>query len=217
MVHPLLMTTRRAAGRACMVGVTVVLGLTACSGGQGGEDPVLAADREFLAGILAEARAADASNEQIAILEEAAESGVLGPDDLAGLFGPFDDCVAAVGASIRFDGEMEIAPGLTLPNYVIHFPEGTLTDDNFEAVDQYVLDCEFRNIGYIWKALQLRPSVIELQDAEMLAHRDEIAECVGEQGYPVDADATVGELVDAIMNVRVETGVVCYDPSRGIP
>jgi hypothetical protein len=205
------MSARRAAGRAYVAGIAAVLTLAACSAGPPSEDPTLAADREFFTGILAEARAADADDEQIAILEVAAETGALSPADLAGLFEPFDDCVATVGAYVYFDGVREIAPGVTLPKYIIHFPEGTLTDENFEEVDQIVLDCEFQYIGYIWKALQLRPSVIELQDAEMLAHRDEIAACVGEQGYPVDADATVGELVNAIMNVRVDTGVVCYD------
>lgn len=209
--------TRNMRGRFVAVGLILIL-LGACSTTPPEpEDLGLAANREFFAAMLEQAEDYGASEGQIQALAHAAETGALTIVDFEHLFGPLFDCFDSIGGEGVFIGVITLAEGMTIPQYAVAFPEELdgsevlFGSDEFETFTALVEECENRHLAFVWMAVQLQPTVVELKDAELLSRREEIRECVGKSGYAVDPDASIDELIDAIATARHETGVICYE------
>jgi len=171
-----------------------------------------AADLAFFGDILAEAQAGGADAAQLEVLSAAAQGGSIELGSMAPLFSEFFDCISRAGGRGEFYGTLDLASGVSVPSYRVQVPHSAANDDALaEAFNVALLDCEAKSIAFVWKAIQLQPTTIELKNADIEAHSDEIRECLANLGIDLDDNATADELGVAVVEATAETGTRCYD------
>lgn len=142
---------------------------------------------------LAQARIAEASPEQIAVLESAVDAGEISYRQLAELTEHTISCLEDAGVSVIREPDLEPAPGFRVPAYGHGEPlavaDACINHNSFFAAMAY--------IG--------QPSYIELRDAALEAERPAVLACLRENGVEIDDDATLDEIRQGAQEVLSET------------
>lgn len=201
------MRHRRRLARFTLI-VGMALALAACSATAATES-LLARDKVYFAQVAEQAQANGASATQIAVLAEAARDGVLEPEAVTQLLGPYFDCLESFGARGEIDGTIEVGPGVHIPDFVVVFPEDVQTAADVERVAPLHIACEEEHMAYAWRALQSSPSAVEAWDRDFERRRPAILECIRNSGAAIDDSATIDELVAAATDVLASTGARC--------
>lgn len=183
------------------VGLMAMVLCTACSTGgalESDTDPLTFA--EAVAGTIADAKAGQASDEQLEILERAQANGILTFEDALSAILAEMDCVTSGGGTVEYY-EQRQSSGFVIPAYLV------LADDDagLEAINPVVSACTTRHSFWVNKLYQLQPSSQQVRDAYVEAAAPQMRECLEKHGYVIEPDAAAAELSALAIQVYVES------------
>jgi hypothetical protein len=194
---------RVAAGISLAIAATVAI--TGCkSSGPSAESP--SPDDAFTQLVemqIGEAKAANASDSQIAALEAARTAGVMTHEAAMNSFNEYVDCLDAAG--IRWELEPDSRGG--------DFPPIRMT---FYADDPAIADaCSITYYEFVDIVYQVQPAAQQAEADTLEAYRDEILHCLDEHGVEIDASTTNEELHAEVLALFF--GYVVDDPETMRP
>lgn len=182
-----------------------VLALVLCGGCTLGADSSTGSSTQSFADAVAttidDAKAGNAGDEQIAILEHAREEGVLTFEDALSAILAEMDCVTSGGGTVEYY-EQRQSSGFVIPAYLV------LADDDagLEAINPVVTSCNTRHSFWVNRLYQLQPSSLQVRDAFVEEAAPQMRACLEEHGYVIEPDATGAELSAIAIKVYVESG-----------
>lgn len=200
---------------AALALVAVATAASACSGNVQPTGSLQDRNREYFADLGNEARERGADAAQVAVLEEAAVSGSVTDDQVLSLYEPFFSCLDAVGAHGEIYGRVELAPGMSVPDYRVGIATDPTADatQQLEVADHLIQECTRQYVGFVWQALYLQPVAVDARNQALLNARGEIAECLEPLGTFLRGDEDAAELATAIVEAEAATGIRCFDVS----
>lgn len=133
--------------------------------------------------ILDEARAAGASDAQMAILEAVADTGVITESDYTGAVNASLQCFAEAGIDYQ-TSEIDVAGDIRL-SYAYAASDAT---------DPIASTCVSTNSSYVERLYALRPEASEKADRAFKAALPAIIACLNELDLDIDPEATVDEV-----------------------
>jgi len=180
-------------------------GGTASPSGGVGDDPTSFADQVKVA--IEQAEAGGASDDQLSILREAQDEGVLTFEQAHSAALATLDCYIEGGGSGRYYENVEDS-GLVVPMYMaLAKDDATLT-----RLEPLMDACGTREGFWVNKLYQLQPVSQETRDAYLRKQGPVIRACLEDHGYATDPSATPEELVQQAMKVDFDTNGAtnCY-------
>lgn|GEM_PF-3115023 len=196
--------------RAAVLACALSCLLGACSESSTPQDSMLELQKEYFSGTADAAENSGATRLQIDTLREAASTGELTPDMVTALYDPLFACLEAIGAEGQVEGTKRIAPGFSVPDYVISFDVEVL-DAGGAELDSQVRECQDKHVEFVWRALYLQPAAVEARADEMMIALPSIRECL--DGLGVDlADNPSPEQVQQAISEGAELGTRCFVP-----
>lgn len=185
--------------------VVVSASLTGCATEQTeSDDPVFT---ELIETAIEDAEAGGAGVQQLAILEDARESGEVTLEQMREATRATIECFLDAGLGAEYLEGTE-PHGLILPEYSV-WVEGEFSESDMRAMDQ----CDSENGFWVNMVYQVQPASDQLWFGYYDSKADEFRSCLEDSGYRTDPDATGVELVDQVGAVFSETGgeVDCWD------
>lgn len=140
------------------------------------------------------------SDEQIAALENAAQTDAMSYQEMSVLLADTFACFDDAGVAYRVDPDREIVPGFVVPQY-------SVSADSLDVADA----CQAAHSEYAFSAFQTQPVVIEAADQALESRRPQVLQCLRDQEVTVDDDATLEEL--RVMAWDVFMAVPDQDPA----
>lgn len=175
-------------GRLVLVSLALSLAGCATSSGDAPLTNAVGFD-SLITGIVEEARAAGASEEQMRLLQEAADRGIVSPEVMRQAITNLADCVTSVGLGFEW-GEETGPRSLPFMNYGISVPSGT----SEELMD----NCETLESRYVSAAYQLQPAMDTARRDLISDNLPDVIACLQSAGVEIDANATVDEVRPAV-------------------
>lgn len=159
------------------------------------DDPPAQADREFvhrLSQNIEDARAAGATDEQIAVLELASETGEVTFDAYNEAVDRALRCMRESGVEVHDFGTIDHL-GLRIRDYSV--PAEAEEADRREPLPGVpVHRCLAEHSFWVELAYQVQPKSLEAQEAHFEQYRPAIIDCLAEQGIEVDRDLSQEEM-----------------------
>lgn len=167
-------------------------------------DPVFV---ELIETAIEDAEAGGAGAQQLAVLEEARESGEVTLEQMRQATRATIECFVNAGLEAEYIESAE-PHGLLLPGYSV-WVEGEFS----ESHDRAMVRCDSENGFWVNMVYQVQPSNDQLWSDLYNENAGEFRSCLEEAGYETDPEATGAELVDQVGAVFSETGgeVDCWD------
>jgi len=184
--------------------------LTACTASPPSEGSPLQRQKDYFADMASAAESAGATRLQIDTLRKASQTGDLTPDMVTALYDPLFACLESVGAAGQIEGTKQIAPGFSVPDYVISFDADMLEAGGTE-LDAQVRGCQDKNVEFVWRALFLQPEAVEARADEMMTSLPSIRECLAGLGIELSDEPNIEE-VQAALGEGAEIGTHCFVP-----
>lgn len=188
--------TRPRAARVWRSALVVAVVAVAASGGCAADEPGGHVDPEFAALLddeLAGARAAGASEEQIAILEEARRTGEISFEVYNEAVDRALRCIRETGTN-PFDGGVIEHEGVQMRSYGV--PEDAEAAHQAEPRPGWTVhQCVAEHSFWVESAYQRQPSSVEAMEAYFDQYRDAIVACLTEHGVDVDPDGSREEIM----------------------
>jgi len=166
---------------------------------------VSASPTRYFEDLIARATVAGAGEQQMTALRAAADAGGVTYAQVDARMADFFECARDAGLRPERAEDRPIAPNVSAPDYYVEF--GGLPMEQGNDLTQA---CLTKTMDFAMEALHQQPSSIEAQEADTLAHLDEIAACTAAHGHPLTADATLDEIYAAQHEVFAEANVECY-------
>lgn len=195
------------APRVAGLAATVLL-VAASAACQSSPQPANEAESIFAGEIdvaLAEARDANASPEQIATLEEIADTLIVTYEQAKVAAVATVDCVLEAGGYGNYS-ESTLAPGVPLPGFGI----GSGTTDA-EGNDQVADRCIDQESMWVNMLYQTQPTVVAQVDAHRAAQLPEFIACVEDKGLEVPADADGDEVFKIALENLDSNTAPCFE------
>lgn len=148
--------------------------------------------------LLADARDASASVEQLRVLEEAVDAGSMSFEDLSSLVPAAIECIEAAGFVVDRQPPEEVFPGVLHPSYVVQSKVQSADTDEMMAERQMISACESRERSFADTFYLDQPSSVEAHNSALLAETEEIRECLAARHIVLPTDPSAGELVEAL-------------------
>lgn len=175
----------------------------ACAGkADRSEDPT-AADSEFVKRLgrdLVAAQEAGASEEQLAVLERARESGEVSFEEYSAAVGRALRCLREAGVAVQDHG-VDSHQGLEKRSYSVPIEAA----DRRTPLGYSVHRCVAEHSFWVERAYQLQPSSVEEKEAHFAEYRDAILDCLANNDIDVPdewAEASRADLNEAFRGDR---------------
>lgn len=157
--------------------------------------------------------AAEASEDQIAVLKAASETETLEFDAVSDLVEASLACIEDAGIGVVRKAPEELGPEYLIPSYSIHSTATGMSEAQADALSN---ECLTRHSYFAEGALQQAPQAIAARDERLRAHLPEIIECLNSNGVAATADETPDEIRAKVIDLIVKThesglDVQCYD------
>lgn len=161
---------------------------------------------EFIDTAIADAEAGGASEQQLAILEEAREVGEVTLEQMREATRAAIECFLGAGLLAEYSEET-LPHGVVLPGYSVG-----VVGDFSEAQDLAATRCDDENAFWVDKVYQGQPSSEALWADFLDSKAAEFRACLEAAGYETDPDATGSDLVHQTAEIYWETNleVDCY-------
>ena len=179
---------------------TVAVMLTACSSHEPVETDF---EAEFAAGLEAaieEARENNAAATQVLALEAARETGEVSIDVAREAAHETATCLTDLGWNASYE-ETTAADGMVLPSVSVTVPNDEPDRDPTAALDE----CERQHFYWLNQMYSTQPLARELAYAHIRERAHVVRPCLAENGFPVEVDASVDELISAHWDLLRET------------
>ncbi|MCB2411462.1 hypothetical protein LGT39_01195 [Demequina sp. TTPB684] len=184
-----------------MIGIAVLV-LSGCSSESLAKTEAKRDFADMIDGIIQEAEAGGAGDEQLAILRNAQAEGVVSIEDARAAARAMVQCVKDAGSD-AFVADQTMESGVVLPayNYLADTPEQAAIGDA----------CDAKEAFWVNGAYQMQPSSLALNDAYLDQQAPVVRSCLEREGYEVDADVSTHDLLRRAAQVKVDTqsGVDC--------
>lgn len=154
---------------------------------------------EFASSELADAQAAGASEEQLAILERAVATGAISFEDASAANDATIACLLDAGFTVNTQTSNDI-PGFPVPGFIAGRPT-TMTQDHADSV---LGACETRESIWVNMMYQTQPSADEAKWANFERVKPQFIACLEDAGLTVPADATNDELVQWALDLAFD-------------
>lgn len=166
--------------------------------------------------ILADAREAGASPEQLAVLELAVERGSMSFEDLASLQPAAIECIEAAGLRVLERPPEEVFPGVMRPTFLVESSHEHLSEEEMRAQWERISSCTTRHTAFADTFYVDQPSSVEAHDAALLDAAEEIRACLAERHVELAPGAKAGEIVGALAQDAEANGSLvdwtpCYE------
>lgn len=182
-----------------MLAIVVLVTLVACNGGTAEPSSASGAFSERVEKAITEAKASDASDAQIALLERARASGVLSVEDLRTAAHATVHCLQEQGIEASYFEDASQA-GVVRPNYRARVEERASSEELIQACDER----EFSWANYLY---YFQDSSVEQNEQYVQTRLPALHACLADSNHPMPADATVAELLaEAAIVVQETTG-----------
>lgn len=178
---------RLSAALACVV---LAAGATACTFNESDDAPT--EFEQALDDIVTRASEGEATTEQLAILEEAQDTGEIPFEAYRDAVDRGLDCLRATGAEVADHGTTE-RYGVPMRSYSVD-EETELAQPALVVPGVIVHTCMAEHSAWVELIYQGQPATIERQQAHWEQHREPVLACLREHGVEVDSDAPVDEL-----------------------
>lgn len=190
-----------------LVAIVVVATSVACSS----EKPPESADERFdraLAEFVQLAKEGEATPEQIAILEEAQQTGEVSFDVYSAAVDRALRCIRETGGQVDDRGAKE-RNGVPMRSYSV---EASAEAANpAEVAGMSVHRCLAEHSSWVEMVYQGQSSTVEAEDAHWEQFREPVVECLREQGIEIDVNAPIAEIRDVanLAYINGEAEVSC--------
>ncbi len=199
---------RRFTGVAAFLGTLVVAG---CSFGAGDGSGTVGGDTASFAeqvnAALESAVARGAGDDQLAILRDAQVTGEVTFDQARQAVLATIDCIEGGGGSASYY-ELSESSGLVVPSAILEAKD----PDGLTRMEPVLDECVSIESFWVNKVYQLQPDSQEVRDAYLEKQAPAIRECLEDNGYATDPEASPQELVMQSSQVSAETSnaIKCY-------
>lgn len=148
---------------------------------------------------IAEASAGGANTEQLALLEDARDSGEVSLETIRTANHAAIQCFLEAGLQAEYVDNTGGA-AVTIPGYNV-WKVGDLSASDDLAVER----CDLENVAWVTKVYQLQPSSKVAREEFLNRVAEEIRACLEAAGYQTDPQATGIELAQQAGPISVET------------
>jgi|GEM_PF-6585232 len=140
----------------------------------------------------------EASEKQLAALEEAARTGDMSFETVSELVEDAFACLEEVGIGyVRKDPE-RVGPSYLIPSYAVHGTAPGMTAEQAEALGN---ECLEKNSYYAEGAYQLAPRAVSARDDLIRAQLPQIVECLNDNGVAATEEETLDELTVKVIDL----------------
>lgn len=160
----------------------IALCAAGCSVGQGVTAPDTESSTAVFAEVLDEARAAHASDAQLAELDASVATGAVPVEAAREAARRAVTCMQQAGLDAHYE-EAKLAHGVLLPRFTVTPVEGQDVETRIETCDQ-------REFLFLNKAYQLQPSSLEAMERYVEQQAPVLRECLEDNGVRTDPDAS---------------------------
>ncbi len=187
------------------------LSVSACAFGAGNPSGTERADTASFAeqvnAAVASAVAGGAGDDQLAILRDAQVTGEVTFDQARQAVLATIDCIEGGGGSASYY-ELGESSGLVVPSAILEAKD----PDGLTRMEPVLDECVSIESFWVNKVYQLQPDSQEVRDAYLEKQAPAIRECLEDNGYATDPEATSQELVMQSSQVSTETNnaINCY-------
>ncbi|WP_430868990.1 hypothetical protein [Demequina aurantiaca] len=154
---------------------------------------------EFIDKYVEEARAGDASQEQVDALIASRESGKIDVELVREAIAANAQCLEESGFTVSVSDGVK-ASGYVVPQYVAEHPSDLSTPQADALFDA----CEKETSFWLSSAYQLQPEARNALGAYVTSREPQLRECLSENGYSPDLEATGWELAMQALEVLGE-------------
>ena len=177
--------------------VGLVLALTGC----GRDDAAESANSmdERIAAAIEDAEANGASAQQLDLLRDAKQKGLVSFDDARSASLAAVACMAEAGVDAEHF-ERDDGTGVIIPTFI-----ASLAGGNQDAIGAVIDACSRQEEAWVSKMYQLQPSTQNARNENLKRALPQIRKCLSEHGVAVDDDASPDEVAQASAQLSLDT------------
>lgn len=157
--------------------------------------------------------AAEASEEQVAVLKTASETETLEFDTVNELVEQSLACIEDAGIGVVRKAPEELGPDYLIPSYAIAATASGMSEAQADALSN---ECITKHSYFAELARQLSPHAVDARDDRLREQLPAIIECLNSNGVAATADETPDEIRAKVLDLLMKThesgaDVMCYD------
>lgn len=190
-----------------LVAACILMACAACGSTAPAASPDEGSFGREIAAVILEAEANGASDQQIAVLEDARRTGTLSTEAVRDSLRRTVQCMSDAGVSATVEDHTR-ASGLIVPGYAAALGQPGATQEEIDEAQLVVDACDTSEFRWVSSFYQTQPSSQELTDLLLEKKAPALRACLQREMQlgGLDQDATPYELAERASQVSVDTG-----------